>query len=349
MRTSLRTSLCLSLLLCAPLAAAQSEQRLATGDTVRWHRSRVPFVVDASMYEGASIREPARLVDESAAAWFGNGHVPRFEVTDGALGEPGYDPRRDDNVSGIALYRSHFPQRFDRAVLALTLLTRNSATGEIVDADIIIDAERNRFAELSGPELLGVFGAPNDYRNVITHEFGHVLGLVEDPDHPESTMYPSSPPGEVTKRALSPVDRASAARAYAAAPTLVEDFVGGCGGAARVAPRAGTHGALALSLVGLSAVVLLARRRRAQVVFFGLSAVGLALAAPAPSPVDTGLVLSSRCLRVGGVLVTRARVQTDHGVLSVERVGGRLDGFEQRVLDAPSGTALTPGARVELR
>lgn len=331
------------------VARAHSEQLLSTGQTVRWHRSAVTFVVDPTMFDRGTLRDPLRIVSQSAGAWRGNGHVPRFEVRPGRLGEPGYDANRSDNTSGIALYKHNFPQRFDRAVLALTLLTRNSVTGEIVDADVIVDAERNRFAEITGPGLVGLPGAPNDYQNVITHEFGHVLGLVEDPDHPDSTMYPSSQPGEVTKRELAPVDRESAARAYAAPPNFVEDLVGACGGA-RVTPRLGGYSALGLTAIALLALAA-TRRRKVHVTVF-ISAAAVLLAAGAPEPAGrssvTGVVERAQALTVRGVIVTRAEVRTAQGVVTVERVGGRVGALEQRVLDAPSGAELRPGAVVEV-
>jgi hypothetical protein len=337
----------LPFVLCAlapGLAEAHSEQHLTGGQTVRWHRRAVSFVVDPTMFDRGTLRDPMRLVAHSADAWRGNGHVPRFEVREGSLGEPGYDPARADNTSGIALYKHNFPQRFDRAVLALTLLTRNSVTGEIVDADVIVDAERNRFAEITGPGMVGLPGAPNDYQNVITHEFGHVLGLVEDPDHPDSTMYPSSQPGEVTKRELAPVDRESAARAYAAPPSFVEDIVGAC-----VSPRLGGVGALAFTAVALLAFAA-TRRRRVHVTVFVAGVILLAAGAPVPGARHAvpGVVEHAQALSVGGVIVTRARVRTAEGERLIERVGGRVGALEQRVLDAPSGTELREGAVVDL-
>lgn len=330
-------------------ASAHSEQRLPGGDPVRWHRRAVAFVVDPTLFD-PDLADPVDMVTSAASAWEGIGHVPRFEVRRGALGAVGYDPARvDGNVSGIALYRRDFPQRLDRAVLALTLLTRNSATGEIVDADVILDAERNRFRQLTNEGMLGLPGAPNDYQNVITHEFGHVLGLIEDPDHADSTMFPSSQPGEVSKRRLSHVDVESAARAYPTPPSTLDDFVGGCGGGARVSPRATGRGALAAFAVALLCVGAL-RARRPRLTVFVAGAILLALGAPEATPRTTlhGLVLRAETHPRGGVLVTRALVATARGTVRVERLGGRLGAYEQRVLDAPSGTELRPGASVDV-
>ena len=351
MRRLSLTSVLLSAWLMAPAALAHSDQRLPGGDPVRWHRATVDFVVDPTMFDADTLPDPLSMVRAASGVWGGIGHVPRFEVRAAPLGPVGYDASAHVNTSGIALFRRNFPQRLDRAVLALTLLTRNSATGEIVDADVIVDAERNRFARLSPEGMLGVPGAPNDYQNVITHEFGHVLGLVEDPGDPAATMYPSSQPGEVGKRALAPVDRESAARAYADSPSLVANVAnaaGGCGGAT-VAPALG--GTSALAWVALAWLGLASTRRRARrALATGVGVALLALGAPTPRPRTTayGLVLRARTVPRGPVLTTRADVQTPHGVVRVERLGGRAGALVQDVLDAPSGSALRPGAVVPL-
>lgn len=334
--------------LAAPAARAHSDQRLPGGDPVRWHRSAVDFVIDPTMFDAETLPDPVAVVRAASGAWRGIAHVPRFEVRVAPLGPVGYDGAARVNTSGIALFRRNFPQRLDRAVLALTLLTRNSATGEIVDADVIVDAERNRFAQLSAAGMLGVPGAPNDYQNVITHEFGHVLGLVEDPGDPAATMFPSSQPGEVGKRALAAVDRESAARAYAEAPSLVAEVSGGCGGA-RIAPALG--GTSALAWVAVAWLAFAARRPRARRRATAAVALALlALGAPTPRPRTTawGLVLRARTVPRHGLLTTRADVQTARGVVRVERLGGRAGALVQDVLDAPSGSALRPGARIEL-
>lgn len=348
MRRLLLPSVFLSAWLASSAAAGHSDQRLPGGEPVRWHRPSIDFVIDPTMFDAETLPDPVSLVRAASGAWRGIGHVPRFEVRVAPLGPVGYDANARANISGIALFRRNFPQRLDRAVLALTLLTRNSVTGEIVDADIIVDAERNRFAQLTAEGMLGVPGAPNDYQNVITHEFGHVLGLVEDPGDPRATMFPSSQPGEVGKRALAPVDRESAARAYHESPSLVAEVTGGCGGA-RIAPALGGTGALAW--VALAWLAFAARRTRRHRVAMVVTALALlALGAPAPHPRTTrwGLVLRSRTVQRGPVLTTRADVRTADGVVRVERLGGRAGRLVQDVLDAPSGSALREGAVVSL-
>jgi hypothetical protein len=64
----------------------------------------------------------------------------------------------------------------DPSILALTSVFENTNTGEILDADVEVNAEGFLWADLiSNPDA----GASDtfDFQHAITHEFGHVLGL----------------------------------------------------------------------------------------------------------------------------------------------------------------------------
>ncbi len=332
-------------------AEANSDQHTDNGAPVRWHLTVLPFVVDPSVYDPATLPDPAALVGRATTAWQSMPDIPRFDVRAGELGPPGYDPARaENNVSGVAVYHHDFPNRLGRPVLAYTLLTRNATTGEILDADVLMDAEHNVFAELPPMGMLGMATAPNDYQNVLTHELGHVLGLTEDPGSPAATMFPSSRLGEVTKRSLHDPDETSIRTVYAGPvpPSGVYyPNMGGCGGA-HVAPvRFGSHGELvlvALCLLGLAA----SRKRwaRTPVVFVG--AVLLAVGAPQPRPaVREGVVRSASARFEGGMIVTRAVIEAGGVSSEVSVPGGRVGDIEQQVFHAPSARALRPGARVD--
>lgn len=333
---------CLELLF--PLEGwAQSVQMVDDSTPVRWHRSEIDFVVDPSLAVGeTSIKDPVTLIQQIAATWEAvDSHVPHFRVRAGSLGEPGYDEHLPDseNRSGVRLYRHDFPRERNMAVLALTLLTRNSVTGEVVDADIIIDAERNRFTELGGAEMFGVSGAPNDFRNVLTHEFGHALGLVEDAEHPDATMFPSSQPGEIHKRDVADSDRASITFVYGW--TRWDTFK-------RSLPHVATI--LWCLLIVLIVARSLRERRRARHSFLYVAVALLILTGGYPSvrpqTTEHGLVVATRSFWSGGLMRTVATVQTAHGLTRVERLGGRIGTLEQRVLDAPSGHELQTGTHV---
>lgn len=111
------------------------------------------------------------------------------------------------------------PAHASDRVIALTTVSYVAGTGEIVDADMELNAWDG-----GGPSPPGFYftcvdpPAPTcsqvpggagcistDVQNVVTHEAGHVLGLAHSSD-PTATMYASSIEGETTKRTLAPDD-----------------------------------------------------------------------------------------------------------------------------------------------
>ena len=168
---------------------------------------------------------------------------------------PSGDPCRLWDVSGSSTlncadkhncWDTDDPSHADARVIALTTVSYVESSGEIVDADMELNAWDG-----SGPAPPGYYftcldppatscglvpGQSNciatDVQNVVTHEAGHVLGLGHQAGVPTATMYPSAPAGETTKRTLDPDDISGICAIYpAAAPTDV------CIGTGQVATR----------------------------------------------------------------------------------------------------------------
>lgn len=62
---------------------------------------------------------------------------------------------------------------YDPAALALTTVSARTSTGEILDADVEINAFNFTWADLAA----GAAGSARDLQSAVTHEIGHVIGL----------------------------------------------------------------------------------------------------------------------------------------------------------------------------
>jgi hypothetical protein len=101
--------------------------------------------------------------------------------------------------------------------IALTTTTYDPQSGRILDADVELNSPSFIFSTVDAPVCV----KPNystscvawDVENTVTHEIGHMMGL----DHtlyPGSTMNPTAPPGELSKRVLDTGTRSFVCDAY---------------------------------------------------------------------------------------------------------------------------------------
>ncbi|MFP2934098.1 myxosortase-dependent metalloprotease, MXAN_2677/MXAN_2678 family, partial [Pyxidicoccus sp. 3LG] len=92
----------------------------------------------------------------------------------------------------------------DDNTIAITLTTYDERSGIIYDSDISFNAARFSFTTADGGTCFPPVTTncvATDVQNTATHEIGHFVGL----DHTRaagSTMNPSAPPGEVSKRTI---------------------------------------------------------------------------------------------------------------------------------------------------
>ncbi|NBD10684.1 MULTISPECIES: myxosortase-dependent metalloprotease, MXAN_2677/MXAN_2678 family [Corallococcus] len=149
--------------------------------------------------------------------------------------------------------------------IAITLTTYDERTGVVYDSDISFNAARFNFTTGNGGPC-GIVATPDcvetDVQNTATHEVGHFVGL----DHTQaqgSTMNPSAPPGETSKRTIDSGSQSFVCAAYpkgsASQPCIPLTNPGGSGNSGGGCATA-SGGLAALPL--LAAASLLARRRR---------------------------------------------------------------------------------------
>ncbi len=189
------------------------------GGHVRWHKDAVDVVVDKSFSDLAGPSVFGAAVD----AWRATGAtLPSISTVPGEGKKVGYDPNGANE--NVVLY-APFGWAKAHGALAVTVLTFDNTSGQILDADLLVNGGGRFFANFDHDESDGadddsvsiedVPGATTvttqskhaqtprfDVQSVVTHELGHFFGLGEDYDEANATMYTRTRPGEIHKRIL---------------------------------------------------------------------------------------------------------------------------------------------------
>jgi uncharacterized protein (TIGR03382 family) len=346
----------LALLLGLTLGSPCSAYVLRTdsqGDEVRWS-THVEFVIDEQLAaQLGESRTDAAL--KAAVATIGAATADvTVSVRVGTNKGVGYRSGASDNQNDILLLED-WP--YDPSALAATVVTLNTRTKEIVDADIVFNPARHfRVVDaLSEAERASL--EADDVQNTATHELGHAMGLMHNTTDSKVVMYPSAAPLEISKRILADDDRAGLAALYGSSATQPGASLSPSDPLAKLGLGCSASGS-AGAPVALAALALLAlRRRRAALVATLALAPVLALAAapgPAESPgpdlttaseVSVAQVRSATTVRLAsapGLLFTDLALDVRSclkGACPVARVlrvpGGRDGDLEQVVAHEP--------------
>lgn len=318
------------------------------GDVVRWDR-RVEFVIDAHFAQQLGLPDAPGAVTAAAATLAQSTAALEVLVRQGDHeASLGYAREANAVNENSIVVLEDWP--YEGGALAVTLVTLNARTNQVLDADIAVNAAQHDFFIAVG-DRPRADGKKYDLQNTLTHELGHALGLMHSREDELAVMYPSSAPGETCKRTPASDDIAGLVELYGAA---VEPAVPEVGCAA--APGR-------LPLVVVAALLLLALKRRARpapalaalgraglVLFAVGGASGAQAAEPArEDPVDEiswGEVVAtaSRWLPDTRVIVTEVEVEVLRCVkgacaerrVKVQVLGGRVGDLEQVVDHLPA-------------
>jgi uncharacterized protein (TIGR03382 family) len=265
-RLALAAATCAVALGAARDASAFELKHAPSGANVHWASKTVTFELTKSLDE---LPGAAEAVPQALAAWGGIDGAPTFTVatTDD-------DTRPANDGHNIVYFAKHgYPQA--GSALAVSILSFDATTGELVDADIVINGGYD-FALLPagtvatpGAPMVGTDGdgmptwraGTFDLVEVLSHEVGHCLGLAHDVSDTAAIMFPMVAPNDVSRRDPSSDDVAGVVSDYASVTLASADTTSQGGCSAGSAPvKSGASWVAAVALAGVAAV---ARRRRA--------------------------------------------------------------------------------------
>lgn len=190
---------------------AYSVRRTDGGAALHWTRPPT-FWADESLDEITGGAEASRAaVATAVAAWAGveGAGLESLRAASSTDGFAGYDADHPAENRSQVLSVTSLPGDTPGA-LAVTVVTYDTATGEIVDADVLVRSRGTQFD-------LDADRAHHDLPSVLTHEVGHALGLAHETSLEDATMYPETPKGETGQRTLSPDDEAGILEVYGGA------------------------------------------------------------------------------------------------------------------------------------
>jgi len=251
----------------ASTASAFEIRKTTSGQPVHWATSSVSFVIDPSVTQAAPGAVDAAV--QAAAAWSAQDGTPSLSTTAGT--SPGQVAV--DGVNTI-LYAPHGYERAGNA-LAITFVSFDEKTGEIVDTDIVINGAHAFSIFAAGTHApAGTLpvatesgnGGDNDdlkfdLQHVLTHEMGHALGLGDVTDDAADVMFAYTMPDDASLRAPGSDDLAGVTELYADSASSPQSTSGGCGASVAAKRVPSQDGWVATACV-LCAVAWLAVRRR---------------------------------------------------------------------------------------
>lgn len=222
---------------CTPVTDAEGRPVSPAASQV-WVNRCLPYFINrsAELFSGETRRQ---LVQQSFQVWQGNACTDMEFLDLGYTDQDvGFDPRASDNenvitsVQDAAQVANYFPEA---NMVAITITAFSTASGEIFDADIVVNAAGFAFEDVESPVACATrTPALFDLRAILIHEMGHFIGFDHSPDV-ESTMYFSAPACETKKRSLTNDDIQGLCSVYAAGqapktcapPTIAYDDVAG--------------------------------------------------------------------------------------------------------------------------
>ncbi len=186
-------------------ALAYGLKTTGDGQPIHWATMPIGFAVDAAGSRDLPLAEVERSVRGAFEAWGRvHGSAVSFRYDGARTGlKLGYDREEPDANRNTVIW-SRDTWDFEPDALAVTLTLYRRSSGELVDADIVVNERAYTW---------GSGEVENDLQNAITHEIGHFLGFGHS-EVRDATMFSSAGRFETKKRTLHDDDESAALRLY---------------------------------------------------------------------------------------------------------------------------------------
>ncbi len=222
----------LALLAATGPASAYQLKENGEGAVVRWPAGDVTFHVSEAGSKDLAMNDVKRIVRAAFSEWSKvEGTSLDLKMGEPTAEAPGFYPGQA-NTNVVAFARDAWP--FETDAMAMTITAFRQSTGELVDADIIVNELHHTWGEGEA--------AANDLQNALTHEVGHFIGVAHS-DKSEATMFSSASTFETKKRSLDVDDLAALRASYPGTNATVRTVQ-----ATVAPPTPGTHAAAAPSV-----------------------------------------------------------------------------------------------------
>jgi hypothetical protein len=187
------------------------------GTPLRWGSGCVTFAVEAegSPRWGIRFSDAHEAARQAFTTWVSarcsdRSDHPTLGAVDFGSVECGQPEYNDDpplpNANAIIFRDDEWPYGDDTTALALTTITFDSESGEILDADIEVNSANI-------PLSVGDQNVRTDLQAILTHETGHLLGLAHSADR-EATMNSGYDGTDLGFRVLASDDERAICEAY---------------------------------------------------------------------------------------------------------------------------------------
>lgn len=232
-------------MLAARSAAAYVQYRVADGAGMAWAQNCVPIVIYPSGFTQMSAAAIETAAAGAAAAWSAGDNSCTYLDLETAMSTAPAPAATNDGINAVVFRTTSWCEmtngsctlNYDPAAVSVATVTAIASTGQIVDADVEVNAVDFNWADLvAEPQSTG----DQDLQNDLTEAFGHLIGLdapcyrsslggtrpLDNTGQPAidcdqasaavqaETMFPAWPPGDTEKRTLAPDDQAAVCGIY---------------------------------------------------------------------------------------------------------------------------------------